>query len=617
MAKVVQLKDSSQAQVFPVTKERAVYAEDGRPAINKPVATVTKIFPELATAAYRVVWVPLSLSEGYYTVHVSGILDQSVDNTLCYVQKAQNLNSADMVKLVFSNRQMKSTEYVYSFYLSDYQATYALYLAFGQQTTLGGTVTVDVYNAEQLHWNIDSLNEMIYKPLAQGGTFRAPLDSGTATWRNCYVPVNLTAGRYAIKTRVGSYNTDDVIVRFTKAKSLNVADLVKTIFNRGTIGRDRVFYVDVTQDEAELIQYLTMGQCITKHIDYTIEIFPIDQLYWDVDILKTEVGISLPSYYYNNNWLNTKIKRINDYSGFIHGISFPFITDLHFTANAQNSKYLLKHILKHTPCSMVICGGDIAPAYGNEDDLQSVYDTLLEYAGYIGHDKWFSVVGNHDFHINIGDSSSSTRLNWTWGKTYSGLIKPSERWQVRSEQAGGYYCVDNDVQKVRFVMLNTTEPVSGTSGAETPGSPNFTDAQLSWLTNVLIEHSGYNIIIVSHITTDPGMPSCPGFSRVQSCLEAFRNKRTYSNGGITANFTNTTNELVCHINGHCHSDDSHVSDNVLTISTTCDAWYADDGWGASRNSVTEQAFDVFCINFDSRTINATRIGRGNNRSWTY
>ena len=408
------------------------------------------------------------------------------------------------------------------------------------------------------------------------------------------------------------------MVRFTRNNSIAVADIVKNVFNRGTIGRDRVFYVDITQEQADIIQYLTISQNTNLRVDLFIEIFPVDQLYWDVDKLKNNVGTNLPSYYYDNNWLQNRLTLVNNRSSFIHGISFPFITDLHFQANSLNSKYLLKEVLDHTACSMVVCGGDTAPAYGDESDLQSVYDTLLEYIGYVGHDKWFSVVGNHDFHITES-AANPVKTNWTWGKTYNALIKPSERWQVRAEMTGGYYCIDNDVQKTRFVMLNTTEPVSGTSGAETPGSPNFTDAQLRWLINVLTEHSGYNIIIISHITTDSGMPACPGFSRVQSCIEAFRNKTTYTDSisHITADFRNHTNTFVCHINGHCHSDDSHVSNNVLTISTTCDAHYNDDAWNATVGTVSEQAFDVYCIDYDARTIKTVRFGRGSNRSWTY
>jgi hypothetical protein len=109
-------------------------------------------------------------------------------------------------------------------------------------------------------------------------------------------------------------------------------------------------------------------------------------------------------------------------------------------------------------------------------------------------------------------------------------------------------------------------------------------------------------------------------ANVQSMLEAFFNKTsvtvTFSADYSRAfDFSSSSSDLVCHINGHCHKDASHVSNGVLSISTTCDAYYSNDGHGAVNGTVTEQAFDVFCIDYDSDIINAVRIGRGASRTW--
>lgn len=601
-------------EVFPI--DQLYWRTNYLTEMFEPIGSTVRVFEESDVLSWKTLYVPLTLAEGYYTVRVSGILDQSSVQTQSRIVSAKSFNITDTIKILFTNLQINSTEYTYSFYLSANEASAARYLVFTQQTMLGGEVKIDLYKYDQLGSNVDILNEIIYKPLYSGAISRQAVQE--EAWCVCYAPVIIGPGRYVIKTHVGSTNTQNVMIRLNKARTINVADIVKIVFNTGTIKRDKEFYIDVTPEEAELTHYILIAQRTDTFVDLTIEMFYADQLYWDVEQLKNGTNIALPSYYYDNNYLPNLLKSVNDNSSFIHGISFPFITDLHFMANSLNSKYLLKEVLDHTACSMVVCGGDISVAYGDISDLQYCYDTLLEYAGYVGHDRWFAVVGNHDFHISES-AANPVRTNWTWGKTYNGLIKPSERWQVRSEMTGGYYCVDNDVQKTRFVMLNTTEPVSGSSSAETTGSPLFNNAQLSWLVSVLQEHTNYNIIVVSHITTDPDMPSCPGYSNVQSCLEAFRNKTTYSDvgSGITADFTSTTNDLVCHINGHCHSDDSHVSNSLLTISTTCDAHYRDDGWGANVDTISEQAFDVFCIDYDARTIKTVRFGRGENRTWSY
>ena len=147
-------------------------------------------------------------------------------------------------------------------------------------------------------------------------------------------------------------------------------------------------------------------------------------------------------------------------------------------------------------------------------------------------------------------------------------------------------------------------------------------AQYSYLYNKIREVAGYRIIIVSHIPSDSAMSGyAENMSSIQALLELFANKEagSFPVGAATFNvdFTNSTNTLICHISGHSHKDESHISNGVLSISTTCDAYYQDDGHGAATGTVTEQAFDVFCIDYDAKTINAIRIGRGTNRSWTY
>ena len=166
MAKVVQLKDSSQAQVFPVTKERAVFTEDGKPAINKPIATQTTTYGSRDTPTARAMYTPISLTEGYYVVHISGVLDPDADGTV-RVTKERTLNNSDVVRLL-GTFSIKSTEFTCSFYLSAADAVLAAYVAFTQNTALGGTLTMSVYNADQLRWKVDSLNSMTYKPLASG-----------------------------------------------------------------------------------------------------------------------------------------------------------------------------------------------------------------------------------------------------------------------------------------------------------------------------------------------------------------------------------------------------------------------------------------------------------------
>lgn len=611
MASIIHLKNKNEVHQYPVTKAQAVFNDDGTPTINRSVSSVSRTFETAQSETWRQVYVPLELSEGYYTVKITGLLDPKCTSTLARLTSANTMNVSDIVKVLFNNVQI-TDNYEFTFYIGSTEETSVEYLLFAQNTTKGGTVTVSVYNIDQTFWKAENMDNIVYKPMYSNSFSRGTQD--TESWGQCYVPIQLTEGSYVIRITGDPSRTAQTLVRLTSAKSLNVADIVKNIHN-AVITAGQTFYINVSDEEAEDAVYLVVAQNTTRRISITAEIFRDDQLYWKVDKLEKSIGNNLPNYYYENDWLQKRIDKVNEYSAFIHGVSIPFITDLHFQANAKNSKYMLKDLLDKSSCSLVVCGGDFAPAYGSEEDLKETYDAALDYAGAIGHDKWFSLIGNHDFHIT-DSAESGIRTNWTWGQAYNGVIKPSERWQVNSVTAGGYYCVDNAVQKTRLVMLNTTEPVSGSSSAEADGNYRFSTDQLQWLANVLAEHTGYHIIVFSHIATDSGMPACPGYSRVQQLLEAFRNKTTYT-GDITADFSSTTNELICHINGHAHEDASHVSNGVLSICTTCDAYYQDDGYGATRGTITEQAFDVYCIDYDANSIYAVRFGRGNDRNWAW
>lgn len=137
--------------------------------------------------------------------------------------------------------------------------------------------------------------------------------------------------------------------------------------------------------------------------------------------------------------------------------------------------------------------------------------------------------------------------------------------------------------------------------------------------------SDYNIIVLSHAPSDNTLPSYDNILEpIQNIMEAINNKTTYTNEtfNINVNYTNTTNKIICYISGHNHMDRSNVKNNVLNISTACDACYQDnkDNEGnllttRIRNTISEQAFDVFTIDLDNNIIKTVRFGGGDNREW--
>lgn len=334
-----------------------------------------------------------------------------------------------------------------------------------------------------------------------------------------------------------------------------------------------------------------------------------------VDVGKINDGIeNIPDYYFDDNYLPNKAESIRAASDFINGMCFAFITDIHLNNNDRHSKYLVKYILDRTTADFVIFGGDIPSSYGDMDGLVEQATEYQVMVGVVGQNRWFGTRGNHDMSV-LASSSDSTERTLGNGGAYNRIFRPCESRVTNMHTTCGCYCIDNDAQKCRIIMLNTSDMV----GTGNTRGIAVSTTQLQWLVERLTEKAGWKIIAVSHVPCDP---ACPGFTETVRPLHdifvSFKDKETYINGTVSADFTNTTSKMVCIINGHRHEDRSYTTDGVLTIVSTCDAHFADDGHGATIGTITEHAFDTFCIDFDQRTITAIRIGRGaNSRTWEY
>ena len=326
----------------------------------------------------------------------------------------------------------------------------------------------------------------------------------------------------------------------------------------------------------------------------------------------------LPDYYFANNYISGKVDEILINSKVEKGISFCFVTDIHLQANTFMSKYLLKYVLAHTSAPFVICGGDIVPntsdVLGEEEKYLNIYaKEYLDYVKYIG--KVFPVRGNHDFIIHsIQDGQSVNWLSMPQNYVYNYLSRNVE-WQVATHPNKNYYYIDNQSQRVRIIILDEYETYGTTSVKNV-----LDNTQMQWLVDDALNVENYSIVVVSHQSFDSQQEYYDSvFSPVQSLMIAIKNKQTFEYDSFYKDYSNTTLDMICHISGHTHYDDYTVEDNLLTISTVCDTFYAytDPNIQRTRGTVTECAFDVFSIDTAAKTIKTVRIGGGNNRGWNY
>ena len=342
--------------------------------------------------------------------------------------------------------------------------------------------------------------------------------------------------------------------------------------------------------------------------------------------------------YYTDVYMAKLYSQIKSQAKVDNGISFAFITDLHFDDNAGQSKYLMKKVLDNAGISHCICGGDfekayISDAYHNLADAEN-YKTaqkLEDFRNHIGVGRFFTIRGNHDFTVkynNGTDANGGTGATQTTKFAYDRIYKPQELYVSDFNAEHGCWYIDDTIQKIRIIGVNSMDDstLSKIKNGHYIAS-RITQEQIEWIISDALNCDNYTIIFVSHIPADPNLSGYDSSQQVIHELEVAINNKSNMDytwnvtsskvGTINHDFSETTNVVACHICGHNHADEFHADNNVLTISTTSDAGYADGGWSRTVGTVNEQAFDVFTIDTSTRTINAYRVGAGENRNWTY
>lgn len=284
-------------------------------------------------------------------------------------------------------------------------------------------------------------------------------------------------------------------------------------------------------------------------------------------------------------WVSTveqKIATYNDKNAIVGktGISFAFISDTHWGANAKHSPDLLNYICNHTNLNKIVHGGD--HTINSLSDIRGFVNAIEKPVDYI------PCVGNHEFDSN---------LQFTDAEIWSCGFKRSEN--IYKYNDGFNYCYDDEFQKVRFIVLNYNDPDCVT----------YLETHASEL------DSSWTIVIVCHeywgdrqSTSDPVTPSAIGTAIVDAIDE-------------NAEVWQATVALF--LVGHIHQDkDTTTSTGVPIVSINCDAY--EDGqsfnWGGYKmtlGTTTEQCFDLVNIDTANKVIYMTRVGAGSDRQFTY
>lgn len=291
-------------------------------------------------------------------------------------------------------------------------------------------------------------------------------------------------------------------------------------------------------------------------------------------------GVQIPHYY--NAYIDGKCARIRELLDGCAGVGdvFMFITDQHWSLNAQQSPALMNYIAKHVHIPRVFSGGDTA------DTLQEQYVSELSAAfdGDIHH-----CVGNHDY---------SNEMN---GNKLAYIMDMGKKEQIGNAKRH-YYYVDNPQQSIRYIILCAFSNDSGEVGTA------YDTEQINWLRDVALNvEEGWTVIVVTHslyygFGVDASLRLFPdGAADVQTVLDG------------------ATCDVACVVQGHAHLDRIiHTPGGIPVVLTTSDKympWMSgetnNEPWlTESRHlgTITEQAFDVVVLDKAERKLTFVRIG---------
>ena len=310
--------------------------------------------------------------------------------------------------------------------------------------------------------------------------------------------------------------------------------------------------------------------------------------------LETAVGSTMPQYWLT--YMQTKIADVQDKDVLVgqHGDSFVFITDIHYEFNDKNSPPVVKYVLHNSSVNRVVCGGDVISGGGTNTKASAL--TWLNKAQNsfrnIGVNPLY-LRGNHDNNTEIYPAKPEIAISDS--ELYGILWKPIENEITVGDELNYYF--DNPAQKIRYICLDTGHPDTYV----------MSDAQITWMQNRITElDSGWSVLVLTHQFYSSTPPTKDG-------------NGTKIEAGLDAIYDSANATIIGVVCGHSHRDYIGTSaKGYPIICTTCDI-RGGEGGGVTRTAgtITEQAFDVFHIDFANRMIYATRIGSGSDRSASY
>ena len=324
-----------------------------------------------------------------------------------------------------------------------------------------------------------------------------------------------------------------------------------------------------------------------------------------IGISKTKNYLELPKYYFENNYINNKVdfirEKINACAA--NGDLFILITDVHWDRNEKHSPALIKYIAENIPIErMFNCGDDFD---GTELNVFQIFKDGFPH-------QYYWTTGNHD----TGPDTPQNTPNCIVATHLQNIERA-----VIGDMNNRYYYVDNQQQKIRYIMLNSLNEKLTDDGSIYHYA--FDTEQLNWLENIALNvEQGWTILIFTHIVYFAYDQSEP--YRWSYPPEGVVPRANFERFISIVNEYNGDGEIAAIFQGDNHQDriipltqenipSGLTPSNIPVIATACDTG---TGWipGIMPNgprtpgTIEEQLFDVVILDKTNRKITMVRIG---------
>lgn len=399
------------------------------------------------------------------------------------------------------------------------------------------------------------------------------------------------------------------------------------------------------------IASLTPSQSAKEYTDTQISEVreEISDITLDIDINNIYTTAELQAY---SDYLKTEVTDIKAKLNIINAqnkCNLAFITDIHaytllmakmdVEKAIKNSVYVLNEINRDYKIHSYINNGDMITSGGKKETVLNKFKDICSY--YKNAEMQVLMIkGNHDDN-GYGNEERPTHVLYDTERHQNSVgvfYNQNTIYDINNAEKS-YYYYDIAAYKIRVICINTCDfnlDYVNNAWVASFGTSGISNSQLNFVANALtFSEAEWSVIVVGHHclrrtinmgTTNSGINTENNGDVLWNILKAYKNKTAYSskasdkgfyNHNVSVNYSNNmSNDLICCLSGHTHSDNIDMVDNIRLISVDSGSTERGDGVRIA-NTANETSIDIITIDKSTKKIYTTRYGYGVDREITY